>query len=189
VREAPIRAMGHTPDPDVPLDASDMQRALAVIALGYQRVGPGECVVPREPTGGQQDAGWEAVPMPEGGDVDMRAIYRAMLAAAELRALARRVCEEQPSGELNGEVWRLTDPDLWENLAECETPDFTGSLDAAASLMPEGWHWEVRDDGVARSTRPENNPSRCIAQHPAAALCAAALLARAADMEASDARP
>jgi hypothetical protein len=123
------------------------------------------------------------------------------MTAADLRALAKRVCEEQPSRELDGAIGAAFRPG-WEahplapgairetwvgiNAARKATgcPRYTTSLDAAASLMPEGWHWEVRDDGVARSTRPENNPSRCIAQHPAAALCAAALLAMAADMEA-----
>lgn len=136
---------------------------------------------------------------------------------AELRALARRVCEEQPSRELDCEVaatlyggnivWRtgLTG-EAWPyrryvssthigGYGKAPVENYTTSLDAAAALMPEGWvAWEikcqwacemlfcvcslVRRDGwkqqvASATTEPQ-------------ARVAAALLARAADMEARD---
>jgi hypothetical protein len=50
---------------------------------------------------------------------------------------------------------------------------------AAITLVPEGWFWEVRDDGVAWVTRPDGGMPGTAAA-PALALGAAALRARAA---------
>jgi hypothetical protein len=61
-------------------------------------------------------------------------------------------------------------------------PKFTASLDAAVTLVPEGWFWEVRDDGVAWVTRPDGGMPGTAAA-PALALVAAALRARAAAYE------
>jgi len=143
------------------------------------------------------------------------------MTAADLRALARRVCEEQPSRELHKDIaralgmapsptvtsgygWREDDSGWW-----CETgedmrapretiypPRWLHSLDAAASLIPAGWggsmDWgnagvkgymalAVRDTG-------ERQSFTVFAPTEPQARVAAALLARAADMEASDAR-
>jgi hypothetical protein len=85
---------------------------------------------------------------------------------AELRALAKRVCEEQPSQELDCEVafavgWRLKTVDSvgywrrgdfsWTAEMEGIPPAFLTSLDAAASLMPEGCGLEVRRYWLSKS--------------------------------------
>jgi hypothetical protein len=140
---------------------------------------------------------------------------------AELRALAKRVCEEQPSREFDAEIakvlgWkRMNSSDLWWPgwlLAEARRRKrsiwsmgkqpvallaYTTSLDAAASLMPEGWVWSLDSSrrwdktpfAMAFACGPNGRETgEHEAATPAAALCAAALLARAAEMEASDAR-
>jgi hypothetical protein len=127
------------------------------------------------------------------------------MSAAELRALAKRVCEEAPSRELNEAVaraagWRYRGYGYWappgSSLdARQHLPQILRSLDAAASLMPRWYSWMVSHrqiDGawvnLAQAWMPEPRSTvQGQAQDPAAALCAAALLAMAADMEASDA--
>lgn len=133
------------------------------------------------------------------------------MSADELRALAARVCAEPPSRDLDGLIYMATRPApqrlpvSWKVLPDtgqiyawshppphapgtggvwARAPEYTTSLDAAASAMPEGWHWGVLDNGQAYVTRPEHGRSTVQAATPAAALTAAALLARAADMEA-----
>lgn len=62
-------------------------------------------------------------------------------------------------------------------------PAYTTSLDAALTLVPEGWHWNVGDVGLAWVGTHESATK--IVRHdgdahtPALALCIAALKARA----------
>lgn len=76
-------------------------------------------------------------------------------------------------------------------------PAFTASLDAAMTLVPDGWFWMAghRDNnrcrayvnngqshfvGIAARPNPAKQWFECLADTPALALCAAALIARAA---------
>jgi hypothetical protein len=152
---------------------------------------------------------------------------------AELRALAKRVCEEQPSRELDAEIdalltGRVTHPLLpvgytmkaeqqeWRAAQLAQSPyisnnrgpalRYTTSLDAAASLIPQGWqpcldmsipgrcrasalgprtHWITGADG--EMSAGADWYVTIIAPTEPQARVAAALLAMAADMEASDA--
>jgi len=132
-----------------------------------------------------------------------------MTDAATLRALIERV--EQATGadrELDGAIEKMLTPDLaarpwrylghgrWNDDSEpnganlVAAPRYTSSLDAAASLVPEGWQWACGKD------RPENGGAWADVQPnavgvtkrraatPALALTAAALRARLAEMEA-----
>lgn len=64
----------------------------------------------------------------------------------------------------------------------------TASLDAAASLVPEGWSWRIASYGEAATYENETgNSTEACAATPALALCAAALRAMAREMEARDA--
>jgi hypothetical protein len=135
-----------------------------------------------------------------------------------LRALIERV--EQATGAdaaINADVaWMLTDPSKrrcgppdmrrrvwhaglptpawadWESVASFHL-HYTSSLDAAASLAPEGYSWRVESPGgYAYVRRPADNtvhgyPKReAYARTAALALTAAALRARLAEMEARD---
>lgn len=64
-----------------------------------------------------------------------------------------------------------------------DLPEFTKSLDAALTLVPDGWMWDVSSSGCAWIMR--NDDSICDSQiviggieSPAIALCIAALRAR-----------
>ena len=60
---------------------------------------------------------------------------------------------------------------------------YTGSIDAAARLVPEGWGWNLDSGGYAVVLDWGNGPKPRIGGRgatPALALCAAALRARAA---------
>ena len=59
-------------------------------------------------------------------------------------------------------------------------PDPTASLDAALTLVPEGWQWEVQGRGLALVHDGKKFIHKGRAATPALALCAAALRARAA---------
>jgi hypothetical protein len=66
-----------------------------------------------------------------------------------------------------------------------ECPQYTASLDAAMTLVPEGWNWLVGTDaGVgfqsALLRHGEEAPIEAIAATPALALCAAAIRAQEA---------
>ena len=89
--------------------------------------------------------------------------------------------------KLNGEV-ALT----WPGDPRCGHHDlgqvrrYTGSIDAALTLAPEGWEWTVQSrphgDGLAHFGRAwESGSDTVIAATPALALAIAALRARAAD--------
>ena len=73
-----------------------------------------------------------------------------------------------------------------------EVPAYTSRRGAAVSLVPEGWRWSVdtlHAAGPLAVCDPARGPYvRGEAATPALALCAAALKARKADMEASDDR-
>jgi hypothetical protein len=133
--------------------------------------------------------------------VDARRTYqwrKGMTTREELKALAETVQKltgpdrsvdaaiQRALGSDNGEHWfcgadgQLTKDDL--------APAFTTSLDAAMSLVPEGWH--MRINGVNNSWHVSLNPTwhgappiraNGFAATPALALTAAALLALAAE--------
>jgi len=105
------------------------------------------------------------------------------LPAADLRALAER-CERAQGWMLDGEIAKA----LGQVFIGTSWPTYTASLDAALTLVPEGWHvglW-VDPDGTARVRM--GNGERVIyagspqanCATPALALCAAALRALAA---------
>jgi hypothetical protein len=60
-------------------------------------------------------------------------------------------------------------------------PAFTASLDAAVTLVPEGWRWVVNDAGLAQVCKGSIVGASDIkaGAKPALALCSAALRARA----------
>lgn len=86
-----------------------------------------------------------------------------------LEALLARVLEGTgPDRELDGEIWRIAEPaafaaqhgldckpwryignGVWRDDSDPEghnkafAPPYTASLDAALTLVPEGWHWSV----------------------------------------------
>jgi hypothetical protein len=105
---------------------------------------------------------------------------------AELLALAVRCKTEGPSQELDHAIWLAIKP---EGRAPSDWANYTQSLDAAVTLVPEGLGWMVRDyrDGAASAL--VNYPPRTamkqtahVASTPALALCAASLRVRAEAM-------
>lgn len=122
----------------------------------------------------------------------------------ELLALAKR-CEEAggPDRELDerlfGVLYGWTWPLLGASSAEYEqvgSPSYTALIDAALTLVPEGWNWMAgnRNQPVARAyvengapsftgIGQRQNPDRVwhevVAATPALALCSAALRALA----------
>ena len=101
---------------------------------------------------------------------------------------------EGPSRELDYWCWwrstdvlRHDDPepdDVAEDIRRDIMPRYTASIDAALSLVPDGWHWAVSWGGVHLWRHFEDYPipgTGIIVQHktPAIALCIAALKARA----------
>jgi len=134
------------------------------------------------------------------------------MSAEELRALARRVCEEPPSRELEHTVaqalgWRCRDwgsGDEWKppqgswHHTEEEPPTYLHSLDAARTIST----WvlihasDIGADGLPLVVlgNPATTPAGevraiayCGGEHAlVAAFAAAALLARAAEMEDQD---
>lgn len=65
----------------------------------------------------------------------------------------------------------------------CGLPEYTASLDAATSLVPEGWCWQLRHDDRPCAQFWQDGDEYCLtalAATPALAQCAAALKARAA---------
>lgn len=79
--------------------------------------------------------------------------------------------------------WRK--PGVTEYYMRSIVPAYTASLDAALTLVPEGWMWDVSSSGCAWIMR--NDDSICDSQiviggvkSPAIALCIAALRAREA---------
>lgn len=101
----------------------------------------------------------------------------------------------EPSRELDRRILEyVTDARF-----EVDTPAFTSSIDAALTLLPDGWRWNLNDGNVACicsdwdddnapvfwSQRPKERHVGCdqakgTVATPAIALCIAALKARAA---------
>ena len=119
---------------------------------------------------------------------------------ADLRALAKRVCEEQPSASSSLSLARMH-TDIEEAVTGCrlsavawwrrKVPPYTTCLDAAASLMPEGWRvhlvtalpaWPMWRCALRRER--DARIEACDAPTEPQARAAAALLARAVEMEA-----
>ncbi len=118
-----------------------------------------------------------------------------MTDAATLLALAERCEREEPGCELNDAIafavgWRLNET-IWWNPPDgdwsLEVPRYTTSLDAAVTLVPEGWIWQggerYEDEKVGGWARvfPRGAMNRGTgnrdAKTSALALCAAALRA------------
>ncbi len=115
---------------------------------------------------------------------------------ARLRNLAERV--QRASGrdrqldlDIACEVGLVADDEALSTAIR-KSPRYTASLDAAASLVPAGWHWgvAVRGDepeatGHVLAPHPDETVIQQKAPTPALALLAAALLAMAHDAEAA----
>ena len=107
-----------------------------------------------------------------------------------LNALADRVEREEPSFELDSTIYEDALP-VEEKRRIVDLPAYTTSLDAAVTLVPEGWFWRVGYtpifNGWAHVSR--THADHCVrkyehlssvARNPTLALTAAALRARAA---------
>ena len=109
-----------------------------------------------------------------------------------LLALADR-CEQAagPDAGLDLAIWKaLSEMPGFKHPSPIWRFDVTESLDAAVTLVPEGWKWEIYSDGAALlfvSPRHIDETQRnAVCRNtatPALALCAAALRARAAEYE------
>lgn len=97
-----------------------------------------------------------------------------------------------PDGELDGDI-AVTMGLYAKRPVVCTPPAYTASIDAALTLVPEGWWWGVTkgadDIGLPVDQSPENFSAGCWpepgsfqkrywAKTPAIALCIAALKAR-----------
>lgn len=120
---------------------------------------------------------------------------------ADLRALASRVETEEPSDALNEDVaralgWKHYDRSWWIP-PELDTDvdhlsDFLTDLTAAASAMPEGWRFVkiTCHNGICTVDARRPSPWLDVISHAPTeprARVAAALRARAADLEAGNA--
>ncbi len=101
-----------------------------------------------------------------------------------LLALADRCEREEASRELDAEIFRATG---WEGVNMAYVPEFGTSLDAAVTLVPEGWHTSLIMHHMLTSQwehvlRRDRNADceQGWAKTEAMARCAAALRARAA---------
>ena len=104
---------------------------------------------------------------------------------AALEALAKR-CESEPaSRELDVAIaLAIFEP---EDLIGHSPAKYTTSLDAAVSLVPSGWVWDLASTGTAWCMADAQSGELFAStkgKTPALALCAAALRARA-DLEAA----
>jgi hypothetical protein len=124
--------------------------------------------------------------------------------ARALLALAERVCAEEPSRELDADIWDttgLTDDNEAHGREWCRrnalprrryliawSPAYTTDLNAAAGAMPEGWRiWEIQQDASGFDValfNPSRNPwiARVRAPDEPRARTAAALRAMAAEV-------
>lgn len=102
-----------------------------------------------------------------------------------LLALADRCEWEPPSQDLDECIWSNI---AGEDFAYETTTAYTTSLDAAVTLVPEGWVFSLNTFPASASAYVMDASSRIIRPNqqyiatPALALCAAALRARAAMM-------
>ncbi len=110
---------------------------------------------------------------------------------AALLALAERCEREKPSYALDCKIEHLCEPERGRFIGNAKP--CTTSLDAAVTLVPEGWAWFVEwigapfSEGRARLWIPSQRTQRLRVENvntqaktPTMALCAAALRARAA---------
>lgn len=113
-----------------------------------------------------------------------RELDEAIMAALFVRDQRHIGCrEEQEDGSwapVKDSVWVDPETDRWVGTAARE---FTSSIDAAVTLVPKGYHWDVGNDNIAiirdRRSSFEARVEHCaIAATPALALCAAALRTR-----------
>lgn len=111
-----------------------------------------------------------------------------------------RMRPEDTGGSLR-EPWRWYVPSAkWmeeERWPEWNAPTFTFSIECALALVPENWEWSISNRapgnlqgrayihnkelmlaGMGGSTNPKYRGEEQVAQTPALALCAAALIAR-----------
>lgn len=103
---------------------------------------------------------------------------------ATLEALLARVLEGTgPDRELDAEIdLYLLDAGLRKQRFSIpfDAPRYTASLDAALTLVPEGWIWVIGSYGNARVYQEQTAGKSFIGENasPARALCEAALQAR-----------
>ncbi len=118
---------------------------------------------------------------------------------ATLRELIARLEKAtRPDRELDAEIAvvhrNVTRPaDKPRVIAVANPREYTFSIDAAVSLVPVGWCWWVNSQKFGRcwlvvATRVADTAQSEKCATPALALCAAALKARVAEMEAFDDR-
>lgn len=89
--------------------------------------------------------------------------------------ICRRVMNSEPLGHAAG----LPDEALKDCISSLLVPRYTASLDAAMSLVPEGWVWRVGKTGWAHLIGDREVWTD--AATPALALCAASLGALASE--------
>jgi len=113
-------------------------------------------------------------------EVDLR-IWRLCASAAANRAYWGQrplLSRSMPEDEAEVVAWRRV-----------KAPTYTGSRDAAAGLMPEGWIWEIRRRAWGFGTLAESSgfdDVEGVAPTEPLARTACALRARAAEMEETD---
>lgn len=104
----------------------------------------------------------------------------------DLIDLAERCAKAtEGSREIDALIWCVIEPSHTHRKASPhQAPDYTGSIDDAVMLVPEGWTWSA--DASVPGWQPqfklfnfENKSVTGQAATPALALCAAALRARA----------
>lgn len=110
-----------------------------------------------------------------------------LVLACRLRELARQCSEaNEPSRDIDIQIFIAMSPrasiDYWAGDPRI-IPYYTGSLDSAASLIPEGFDWvlERTNDGLTISSRVgHNDPDKSSwGNSVSLALCAGALSAQA----------
>lgn len=78
-----------------------------------------------------------------------------------------------------GWSYRVFGPSGWDD-EWLETLPFTASLNAAVTLVPEGWTWARYHNGAVECVSRDHSITKACANTSALALCAAALRAMAA---------
>ncbi len=104
----------------------------------------------------------------------------------DLKLIWRLQAAPGPSRELDFEIYKAATGD-GSVASDDYTRRYTSSVDAAATIVPEGLNWAVWSDGTGRVYRPVPGTNEVFSDHdhrssgaatPAIALCMAALLAR-----------
>lgn len=83
---------------------------------------------------------------------------------------------EGPSRELDRAIWYALQDEMTGDPSK--SPAFTASIDAALTLVPEGFSWAVGSDGGASVFGPGGHMFKGLAATPAIALVIAALRAK-----------